>query len=130
MAEAKRRARQRRVLVALGVVLLAGVALGLTLALRSPGGGSSGSAPSGGLSPGANNPGSVSASLGVTTGMTAKEVLATAGRPLRIVTSNPRNPDCWAYPRGDITGERDWVSTVGKHVAVCLKHGRVDYVGP
>jgi hypothetical protein len=50
MAEAKRRARQRRTLIALGVVFLAGLAVGLTLALRSPGGGSPGGAPSGGLS--------------------------------------------------------------------------------
>lgn len=42
MAEAKRRARQRRVLVALGVTALVGLAAGLTLALRSPGGGSNG----------------------------------------------------------------------------------------
>lgn len=44
MAEAKRRARQRRVLVALGALFLAALALGLTLALRSPG-----RAPTGGL---------------------------------------------------------------------------------
>jgi hypothetical protein len=42
--EAKRRARQRRVLGVLGVVLAAGLVAGLTLALRSPGG-----TPSGGL---------------------------------------------------------------------------------
>jgi len=41
IAEAKRRARQRRVLIAL-VVLLAGLVAGLTLALRAPGGGGSG----------------------------------------------------------------------------------------
>jgi len=40
IAEAKRRARQRRVLIAL--VLLAGLVAGLTLALRAPGGGGSG----------------------------------------------------------------------------------------
>ena len=40
MAEAKRRARQRRVLIGLGVLLLAGLAAGLTFAFRSPGGGS------------------------------------------------------------------------------------------
>jgi len=95
MAEAKRRARQRRALVALGVVLLAGLAVGLTLALRNPGSGSDG--------------------LGVTKGMTAQTVRATAGRPLRVVRSNPRNPDCWVY---------------GTHLAVCFKYGRVDYVGP
>jgi hypothetical protein len=50
MAEAKRRARQRHALVALGVMLLAGLAAGLTLAFRAPGGGPPGSAPSGGLS--------------------------------------------------------------------------------
>jgi hypothetical protein len=38
MAEAKRRARQRRALIAGAVLLLAAVAGGLTLALRSPGG--------------------------------------------------------------------------------------------
>lgn len=38
IGEAKRRARQRRVLGALGVLLTAGLAVGLTLALRSPGG--------------------------------------------------------------------------------------------
>jgi len=42
MAEAKRRARQRRVVVAFGVVLLAGLAAGLTLAFRSGGGPTSG----------------------------------------------------------------------------------------
>lgn len=40
MAEAKRRARQRRTLIALAALLLAGLAGGLTLAFRSPGGGS------------------------------------------------------------------------------------------
>src|SRR4051812_17331075 len=39
IAEAKRRARQRRVLIALVVLLLAGLAAGLTLAPRAPGGG-------------------------------------------------------------------------------------------
>ena len=95
VAEAKRRARQRRMLVALAV-LLAGLALGLIFAFRSPGG-----SPNGGLR--------------VTTGMTAKAVRATAGPPLRIDRSNPRNPDCWVYA---------WNS------AVCFRHGRVDYIGP
>jgi hypothetical protein len=40
--EAKRRARQRRVAGAVGVVLIAGLVAGLTLALRSPGGTPSG----------------------------------------------------------------------------------------
>jgi len=40
IAEAKRRARQRRLLIALGVLLVAGLAAGLTFAFRSPGGGS------------------------------------------------------------------------------------------
>lgn len=40
--EAKRRARQRRVLVALGVVLVGGLVAGFALALRPSGGGSSG----------------------------------------------------------------------------------------
>src|SRR6476660_560900 len=40
MAEAKRRTRQRRVLIGLGVLLVAGLAAGLTFAFRSPGGGS------------------------------------------------------------------------------------------
>ena len=53
--------------------------------------------------------------LQVTTGMTFKEVRATAGPPLRVDRENPRNPDCWVY---------------GDHVAVCFKYGRVDYVGP
>jgi hypothetical protein len=43
MAEAKRRARQRRVLVAIGVLLLVALAGGLALALRSPGGPTNGS---------------------------------------------------------------------------------------
>jgi hypothetical protein len=98
MAEAKRRARQRRALVALAILLLAGLAAGLTFAFRSPGGGPTNGEP-----------------LRVTTGMTAKAVRATAGRPLRVVRSNPRNPDCWVY---------------GEHLAVCFKHGRVDYIGP
>jgi hypothetical protein len=59
--------------------------------------------------------GSASKSLAITTGMTVKAVRAHAGRPVRIVRSNPRNPDCWDY---------------GDHRAVCFKHGRVDYVGP
>ena len=42
IAEAKRRARQRRALVALSVLLLAGLAAGLTFAFGSRGGGSSG----------------------------------------------------------------------------------------
>jgi hypothetical protein len=42
IAEAKRRARQRRILIALAVLLLAGLAAGLTLALRSPTGGAGG----------------------------------------------------------------------------------------
>lgn len=40
IAEAKRRARQRRVLIALGILVAAGLAAGLTFAFRSPGGGS------------------------------------------------------------------------------------------
>jgi hypothetical protein len=40
IAEAKRRARQRRTLIALALLLLAGLAAGLTFAFRSPGGGS------------------------------------------------------------------------------------------
>jgi hypothetical protein len=52
MAEAKRRARQRRALVVLGVVLIAGVAGGLTLAFRSPSGGSPGASPSGAVTSG------------------------------------------------------------------------------
>lgn len=40
IAEAKRRARQRRVLIALGILLAAALAAGLTFAFRSPGGGS------------------------------------------------------------------------------------------
>jgi hypothetical protein len=44
IAEAKRRARQRRLLVCLGLVLLGGVVAALTVALRPSGGG-----PSGGL---------------------------------------------------------------------------------
>jgi hypothetical protein len=43
--EAKRRARQRRALVALGVVVLAGLAVGLAFAFRSPDGGPSGGLP-------------------------------------------------------------------------------------
>jgi hypothetical protein len=54
---------------------------------------------------------------GVTTGMTAKAVRAKAGRPLHVVRSNPRNPDCWV-----------WASN--EHRAVCFKQGRVDYIGP
>ena len=40
IAEAKKRARQRRLLIALAVLLLAGMTAGLTSAFRSPGGGS------------------------------------------------------------------------------------------
>jgi hypothetical protein len=42
IAEAKRRAKQRRVLVSLGLVLLAALSAGLTLTLHSSGGGPSG----------------------------------------------------------------------------------------
>ena len=42
IAEAKRRARRRRLLVCLGLVLLAGIVVGLTVALRPSGGGPSG----------------------------------------------------------------------------------------
>jgi hypothetical protein len=42
MAEAKRRARQRRVLIVLVVLLAAGLAAGLVVSLRPPSGGSSG----------------------------------------------------------------------------------------
>ena len=129
IAEAKRRARQRRALIAFGVLMLVGLAVGLTLAFRSPAGGPSGGAPSGKLSA-SPKPGGGSGWPGVTKGMTARAVLATAGRPSRVVRSNPRNPDCWAYPRGDINGKRGWWSTYGEHVAVCFKYGRVDYVGP
>jgi hypothetical protein len=45
IAEAKRRAQQRRVLVVLGVVLLAGLAVWLAFAFRSPSGGPSGGLP-------------------------------------------------------------------------------------
>jgi hypothetical protein len=113
MAEAKRRARERRMLIALAV-LLAGLAVGLTFAFPSPGGHS----PNGAGLTSANHSNSQNAGgvqLAVTPGMTAKAVLAAAGRPLRIVRSNPRNPDCWDY---------------GENRAVCFKHGRVDYVGP
>src|SRR5215467_2949677 len=128
MAEAKRRARQRRLLIALAAVLV-GLAVSLTFAFWAPGGGSPNN---GGLSSGhhLNSQIGGSGQLAVTAGMTAKEVLDSAGKPLRIVKSNPRNPDCWAYPLGDISGKRAWVSTYGEHVAVCFKHGRVDYVGP
>ena len=50
MAEAKRRARQRRALLAVGLFVLAGLAVGLSLAFRSPGRGGPGGAPSGGFS--------------------------------------------------------------------------------
>jgi hypothetical protein len=128
MAEAKRRAQQRRMLIVLAI-LLAGLAVGLTFAFGSPGGRSPNG---GGLTSGnySNSQNGGSGPLAVTTGMTAKAVLATAGRPSRVLRSNPRNPDCWAYPLGDINGKRDWWSTYGEVVAVCLKHGRVDYVGP
>ncbi len=128
MKEAKRRARQRRTLIALAI-LVAGLAVGLTFVFPSPGGRSpnGGGLTSGNYSNGQNGG---SGPLAVTTGMTAKAVLAAAGRPLRIVRSNPRNPDCWAYPRGETKGKSDWWSSYGEHVAVCFKHGRVDYVGP
>lgn len=100
-------------LIALAIVLT-GLAVGLTFAFRSPGGGSPNG---GGLTSGnfSNSQNGGSGPLAVTAGMTAKAVLTAAGRPSHIVRSNPRNPDCWAYPR---------------NVAVCFKHGRVDYVGP
>ena len=52
---------------------------------------------------------------GITTGMTAKAVRATAGSPLHVVRSNPRNPDCWV---------------LRNRRSVCFRHGRVDYYGP
>ena len=112
MAEAKRRARHRRMLIAIAV--LAGLAVGLTFAFGSPGGRSPNA---GGLTGGnySNSQNGGSGPLAVTTGMTVKAVLATAGRPLRVVRSNPRNPDCWDY---------------ALNRAVCFRRGRVDYVGP
>jgi hypothetical protein len=120
MAEAKRRAQQRRMLIALAV-LLVGLTVGLTFAFRSPGGRS----PNGAGLTSANSLNTQSggnAAFAVTTGMMAKAVLARAGRPLRVVRSNPRNPDCWAYA--------NWIAQSGPDLAVCFKHGRVDYVGP
>jgi hypothetical protein len=70
MAEAKRRARQRRVRVAIAVLLLGAVAGGLTLALRSPGG------PSGG----GGGPGSNNASLGSATAPPVTAAMLTAVR--------------------------------------------------
>jgi hypothetical protein len=127
MTEAKRRARQRRMLIALAI--LAGLAVGLSFAFRSPGGRSPNGA---GLTAGnySNSQNGGTGPLAVTTGMTAQAVLAMAGRPLRVVRSNPRNPDCWAYPHGNINGKPNWWSTGGEVVAVCFRHGRVDYVGP
>jgi hypothetical protein len=52
---------------------------------------------------------------GITTGMTASAVRVTAGRPIRVVRSNPRNPDCWV---------------LHNRRSVCFRHGRVDYYGP
>jgi hypothetical protein len=52
MAEAKRRARQRRALIAFGAALLAGLALGVTLALQSPSGGSPRANPTGAVASG------------------------------------------------------------------------------
>jgi hypothetical protein len=51
---------------------------------------------------------------GITTGMTAKSVRAMVGPPLRVVRSNPRNPDCWV---------------LRNRLGVCFRHGRVDYYG-
>lgn len=120
MAEAKRRARQRRMLTALAL-LLAGLGAGLAFAFGSPGGRSpsGGGLTSGNLSNYARRAGLSSGPFAVTTGMTPRAVLAVAGRPLRVVRSNPRNPDCWDYGKYE-----------GKYVAVCFKHGRVDIVGP
>jgi hypothetical protein len=76
MAEAKRRARQRRVLVALGVLLLAALAGGLTLALRSPGGRDNGS----------GGPGFSSASLSAATGTVRPGVVVVGQRigPVKV----------------------------------------------
>jgi hypothetical protein len=120
MAEAKERARRRRVLIALAIVLVA-LAVGLAFAFRSPGGPSPNG---GGLTSGnySYSQSGASGPLAVRTGMTAKAVLAAVGRPLRVVRSNPRNPDCWAYvvKSGALRGQ----------TAVCFRRGRVDYVGP
>jgi hypothetical protein len=119
MAEAKRRARQRRMLIALAI-LLAGLAVGLTLAFRSPGGRS----PEGeGLNSlnHSNGQSGASGPLAVTTGMTAKAVRAMAGRPLRILRGNPRNPDCWVY----VVKRNGLADQLG----ICFKHNRVDNIG-
>ena len=64
IAEAKRRARQRRLLIAIAVVLFAGLAAGLTLALRSGGGG-----------PGGGHPGAFKAISGAQHAQTGANVL-------------------------------------------------------
>jgi hypothetical protein len=80
MAEAKRRARQRRVLVALGVLLLAALAGGLTLALRSPGGRNNGS----------GGPGFNSASLSAATGTVRPGVVVVGQRIGPVKVGEPK----------------------------------------
>ena len=66
MAEAKRRARQRRVLIAVGMALVVGASVGAILATGSPGGsgsGGGGQGSGGGLGSGSGGPGSGSDSL-------------------------------------------------------------------
>ena len=76
MAEARRRARQRRALVVLGLVLLAVVVGGVALSLRSPGG------PNGGH----GGAGSNSASLGAATGTAEPGAVVVGQRigPVRV----------------------------------------------
>lgn len=98
IAEAKRRAQQRRVLVAVAILLVAGLAAGLTLTFRSQGVG-----PSGGLRAGSGivfahiaNPNV----LGTLDGGGDIYVLRHGGQPKRLMSSrNPLNQPTWS-PNG------------------------------
>lgn len=114
IAEAKRRARQRRVLVALGIVLPVAVVAGLTLGLRSPGGAGGGrggaglNSASSSAATGTVQPGVVVVGqrIGpVRVGESKAQVKKTlgAGKSLRLAGNSVRAGDrglhVWLYPR-------------------------------
>ena len=93
IAEAKRRARQRRTLIALAALLLAGLAAGLTFAFRSPGGGS----PNGGGLTSANYS-QLGVSLRYPASWTRLDCTTwypgNAGTPISLLTSAQPAPAC------------------------------------
>lgn len=94
MAEARRRARQRRALVAFGVLLFAGLAGGLTLASRSPGSGSPGASPSGAVSSGTYAAGISLRYPGGWTRVQCGTFLWASNRLISLLTTAQHTPTC------------------------------------